>query len=243
MTSCRRTELPCLTKIPRRARPLLAGFVAILLLGLPSVASALDLQTVERVVDAQGTSFCPGCGPNGEDESFTNGETIPSSSPGRFDEEADSVGSYAFQSSDVTTDIIFGVGGIELGFTGDNSGRSDLLVEFTVPAPTQVRLFGDISTSPGGFFDAAFVAFADPLGDLLRADAALGPVVFDELFALQPGTLYRLEARLSGQDFSGTSSFGDWSVFLVPEPATALLLGLGLAVLARPRSRSLARVP
>ena len=214
--------------------PPLARIACLLLssLLLPSLAGALPagvsltIVNVDRTVDAQGTSFCPGCGDMGEDTSFSNGETESSSLAGLFDEIASSVGSGADQTSLVSTQELSGEGSIGLGFTGFNEATSVLDVDFQVSATGTYGLLGGFDSDD--LLDTHYIELSDPVGTLLRLDAVFGAETFAEFFQLQAGTVYTLHAEVAGFDFSGFPKSGSWSFALVPEPATGLLVAAGL---------------
>lgn len=198
-----------------------------------AVAQGLEVDSIDREVSANGTSVCP-CGPNGEIEVTSNGETIPSAAAGLFSQAANSLGSFALQESTVGSGGIVGQGTIETGFAVESDARSRMVVEFSVSQPRAMRLTGSIDIPFFGATTALHVALSGPGGDLFRQSRA---GVFDQLVGLEPGMTYRLEAIAEAYDPSAFGSFVGWDVRLVPEPGPAILLGLGLAGLARRRRR------
>jgi len=215
--------------------------VATLILVSTATASAqvLSIQSSDREVAAFGTSFCEGCGDNGEDVIVSNGNSIPSTQLGVFDESVFSLGSDASQLSNVSAHSISGTGSNALGGSGDNDGLSTMLVDFTVLQTGLFQLSGGISVStPSSSDNAAHVILSSAGGDLLNEVVFdNGTVNFDESFLLQAGTVYTLDASVVGSDF-GLGSGGSWSVNLIPEPSTALLLGSFVVVLGTRRRKA-----
>lgn len=226
---------------PTRLRFPMAALTALALLaGLPASGSALtlDVLAVGRSVDAHATSYCPGCGPNGEDEVYSNGESQSSALPGVFDEDASSLGSYADQMSEVSSAVLSGQGSIGLGGSGDNDASSYLSVDFQVASSGTYGLLSELDVF--GYVDEIYIEITEIGGVVLRHDYDLG--VFQDSFQLQSGTTYTLRASITGYDYTGTSNGGSWAFTLVPEPGTGLLLSGGLiALAARPGARQRGR--
>lgn len=222
-----------------RAMRWLVAASACAALGTPGLAGALTIQSVDRLVEAYSTSFCPGCGPNGEDEIYIDGDGIPSSARGVFEERVSSAGSYSSQNTTVDAAGISGYGVIEIGYTSDNRAENSLRVQFTVPTATSYRLDGDVGA--GDYLSAAFVEFGSNVdGQLLRRSAHYGGnELFDQTFELLPGRTYTLEAKLVGFDYDAYPVVAHWSFdFLaVPEPGTGALFGAGLLAAAVSRRR------
>lgn len=221
---------PLFASRPALAVLLLLG--ALLVLGAaPALASGLGLSIldVHRTIDAQGTSYCPGCGDMGEDVYYSYGDTKSDDQPGVFDDYVVSIGSSADQTSMVGSDALSGQGSIGLGGTGDNSAYSALTVDFQVSDSGTWGLFGDFDVY--GWVDSNYIEITHAGGQVFRHDA-YGPESFQEFFPLLAGTTYTLRAEVLGYDYSGTSNGGSWSFTLVPEPGTGLLVGAGLLLLS-----------
>lgn len=189
-----------------------------------------------RSIAASGTSFCPGCGPMGEDESFSNEDSAMSDLLGVFDEQVLSVGSDAIQTSNVASDDLVVELAVGLGFTGFNEASSYFSATF------------DVATAGTYAVEGAF-SHGTPQEHYVRLDSSSGLVFeilfglgdFREQFALVPGETYTLEAGVSGFDASGSPSTIGLGFQLVPEPGTGLMAGLGFSGLAwlRRRRRSI----
>ncbi len=225
----------------RRPLGYIAAVVATLVLVSSTTASAqvLSIQSSDREVAAFGTSTCLGCGENGEDVIVSNGNSIPSTQLGVFDENVFSLGSSAFQQSTVSPHLISGTGGNLLGGSGSNDGLSSMLVDFTVLQTGLFQLTGEISVNTFNSSDnTAQVILGSSGGDLLNEVVFNnGTISFDESYLLEAGTIYTLDISIEGNDF-GLGSEGGWTVNLVPEPSTAVLIGaFGLAVGARRHKR------
>lgn len=169
----------------------------------------------------------------GEDEIFSNQDSDSSDALGLFDSSVSSVGSDAFQDSTISTNELSGLLGIGLGFTGDNSANSLLSTTFQVDTSGVYALAGLFS----GAEDVMNITLSSISGTLLDLDGSgLGP--FYQEFSLSAGETYTLEASLAGSDFSG---FGRGAsidfTFGVPEPTTAVLIGLGLLLTGMRRRR------
>ncbi len=219
-----------------RAMPggIIAFSIALLFFASPVFAS-LSVLSTNRTVSAFGTSFCAGCGPNGEDEVFSNGDSISSMLAGVFSESVGSVGSNSGQTSDVTSTGISGSGGVVVGSTGNNDADSRMLVEFMVTRNEGLRLSGDVTVHSGFMAVTSYVFLRSPTGVVFSRETMTAGMngSFDEIVQLEAGVLYTLDANATGADFEGIQSDGSWSVNLTPEPGTALLLvgsaiGLGL---------------
>ncbi|MCA9255157.1 MAG: hypothetical protein KDA33_05940 [Phycisphaerales bacterium] len=204
----------------------------------PSLANAgLMIMTLERSVAAYGTSFCPGCGDNGEDVIFSNGDTISSLTAGDFVESVFSVGSNAGQSSLVTGSGVSDGGGIGVGGTGDNDADSRITMTFTPQESGSIHLSGDVSVDDNDQDCVSFVGISDSGGYLFSQETMFtsDDATFDEMIVLQAGTIYTLEIYSTGMDFEGTGSGASWSINMTPEPAGALLWLVGGVALRRRR--------
>lgn len=220
----------------------IAAMALVMLVGASRVSASLIVLNTERSVSAYGTSVCP-CGPNGEDEVFSNGDMISSIFAGVFSESVSSVGSDAGQASDVTSTRISGSGGVTVGATGDNNAESRMFVEFMVTRSEGFQISGDVTVNSSQLAVTSYVFLRSPTGVVFSRETMSAGMneVFDEIVQLEPGILYSLDARVTGQDFEGVYSDGSWSVVLTPEPGTALLLfGSGIGLCLRRRRRAAA---
>ncbi|HPF41411.1 MAG TPA: hypothetical protein P5081_22610 [Phycisphaerae bacterium] len=208
-----------------------AAIAGALVAPLPANAGLMIL-TIERSVDAHGTSFCPGCGDNGEDVIFSNGDTISTLNTGSFIESVFSVGSASGQSSFVSPGGVSGNGGIDTGSTGNNNADSRITMEFTPQTSGLVHLSGEITVNNNDQDCVSFVGISDGNGFLFSQEVMFtsDTTMFDEMIALQAGTIYTLQIYSAGMDFEGTGSGASWSINMTPEPAGALLLlAVGIA--------------
>ena len=131
------------------------------------------------------------------------------------------------------------------------SAESQLRIVFTATADSLLRLLGRIEASGGGAGDAS------ALLELSAVDSTLDPLLL--LYSVAPGESldvdvpamlhagieYRLVAlarangdALDGETGAAFSANFDFALTEVPEPATALMLTLGLALLTKRRRSS-----
>jgi hypothetical protein len=222
-------------------RPILAVLLALAApLALAEPSAALFFPAVDaRGISSDYTSFCPGCGPNGEDEIFTDPRSDAPASPfAPFDSAVLSGSSwFATQTSTVGDSELAAVGSAGT-YTGEEGGASSIYdITFTVDDRTPIAITGALSSQ--GF--SGFVHFtlfdgnANVLYEQDGSGVASSILAFDGV--LQSGT-YRVLAEASFAGGSGGDQAGyDFRLHVVPEPATAALLGLGLASFAALRRR------
>ncbi len=184
-----------------------------------------------RGLSAYGASYCPGCGPDGEDEFYSNSDSDSTVLLGRWDESVQSLGSGASQDTTIADDELGGRLDIGLGGSGENDASAGFSATFSVAQVGAYGLVGELI----GFVETMQVSLASDLGMIVDISSGFGGNdpggPFTETFVLEPGRTYTLAASLFGYDFSG---FGDGATIefaLVPEPSTALLVGLGLAAI------------
>jgi hypothetical protein len=126
--------------------------------------------------------------------------------------------------------------GIDALYYG-SSGRSTFDIGFTVTTPTSYDLSGNLEIEAVSFFVASLTLYQGATAlQSFTADWSDEQVSFDVSGVLAPGS-YRLVAEATagpgdyGVDQGYTGASYDF-VFVVPEPATALLVTLGLLSLA-----------
>lgn len=186
-----------------------------------------------RDLSAYGASYCPGCGIDGEDEYYSNGESDGTAALGVWNEYVVSLGSSAAQDTAIATDELGGEMWVGLGGSGDNDGSAGFKATFSVPVAGSYAIEGVFD----GFLDQQEISLVSDLGTVFEILYGFGS--FRESFVLEPGRTYTLSAQLFGYDYSGTSSGGGITFALVPEPSTALCVGLGLVGMALARRRSI----
>jgi hypothetical protein len=180
--------------------------------------------TASRGVYSSGTSICPGCGPSGEDEYFSNSDSDQNDVFGLFDTGVSSVGSDASQTSMISTTEISGHLAITLGFSQESSAYSLFSVTFQANTPGAYAvegLFGDTG-------DISQIMLRSTVSTLFDHHGYSGES-FRESFQLGLGETYTLEATIRDENYSGSFSTPSLTFQLVPEPTTGILLGLGLA--------------
>ena len=217
----------------------LVGGAALALLPV-SQAGALFIPTADaRFVDTYYESFCPGCGPEGEDVLFTDADSDAPAAPfASFDASVVAGSSWtASQTSSVSSALLAGVGqaGSETGETGSASSIYD--ITFDVDVATPYRITGALDNQSSGvaltfqLFEGASLLYEVDGGGVFGTTALSGQDV------LAPGT-YRLlvQASFSGAGPGDQASYS-FELAQIPEPGTGLLVGLGLSVLALRRTR------
>lgn len=222
--------------------PVLIGLAAIVLLSatpawsmkLPA-GKAIVPESGSRSLSAYGASYCPGCGPDGEDEFYSNGESDSTKLLGLWDERVQSLGSGASQETTIGADELGGRLDIGLGGSGENDASASFTATFRVEQPGPYSVVGVMV----GFVETMQVSLASDLGLIFSIASGWSGVdpggPFSQSFQLQLGRTYTLTASLLGYDFSGLGDGATIEFALVPEPSTALLIGLGLAAIGSMR--------
>ncbi len=205
-------------------------WVVIAALGPASEAIALPAGyeitpvSASRGIYAFGASYCPGCGIDGEDENYSNSDNDDTRTLGEWSSSVQSLGSDAWQHTYASADRLGGTIGIGLGGSGDNNASTRFEAFFTVGQQKMYALEGDMS----GYVEFEVIRLL--AGDDVVFEGPFGQGPFRGAFMLEPGTTYHLYAEVAGADYGGTSNGATMSFALVPEPTTAVLLGLGLAL-------------
>jgi hypothetical protein len=211
---------------------------------LPALqAGALFIPTADaRFVDSYYESFCPGCGPEGEDEFFSDSDSDAPAVPfAPFDASVEAGSSWtASQSSTVASTLLAGVGqaGTSTGETGNASSIYD--ITFDVDVATPYKITGVLDNQSSGL--ALTFQLFEGSNVLYEVDGGgvFGTTPLSNQDVLAPGT-YRLLVQASfagagaGDQASYSFEFGQ-----VPEPGTGLLVMLGLSVLSLRRTRGCA---
>ena len=131
----------------------------------------------------------------------------------------------AAQQSVIAANELAGLLSIDIGPSDFREARSELTTTFTVPAAGPYAIEG------------TFAGTAEVMYILLREIGVGGSTIvtisgftgaFREALVLEPGARYELSASLLSATFNGKSSI---EFAFVPEPSTALLVGLGLGAL------------
>lgn len=181
--------------------------------------------SAERTVWAFGVSECY-CGPDGEFEGYSDSDTASTMALGVWERGVYAVGTEASQLTRIAPDELGGRIEIRSGGTAYDEAEAAFGVTFSVPA---ARAYQIEAIFDGNAFDY-LVALSSDLGTVFELTG------YEEnpgAFLLEPGRTYDLEASVRG-----TSATGGITFSMVPEPSTALLVGLGLAGLSARRRRA-----
>ena len=201
-------------------------------------AAALFVPTVDtRYVGVYYESFCPGCGPEGEDVLFIDSDGLTASGFNPFSAFVDAGSTYtATQNSSVSAALLTGSGqaGGETGEVGNATSVYD--ITFDVDGATPYDISGTLeNSSSGATLNFQLLQDGNVVHDY-NAESVFGSSPFAFSGVLLPGSSYRVIVEATINESIGQLNWS-FSMSAVPEPGTAVLLALGAAGLGSIRSR------